>query len=106
MATPIKWEDANFSWSRNSYTWDDVQLVEEVVEAVDKGGGGVMEEDMPWAKWEDDKKKRLIKLICKVQGRTYKETKETKNIKITAKDIKLLAEKVLGIEVITENIKF
>ena len=26
--------------------------------------------------------------------------------KITAKDIKLLAEKVLGIEVITENIKF
>ena len=106
MATPIKWEDANFSWSRNSYTWDDVQLVVEVVEAVDKGGGGVMEEDMPWAKWEDDKKKRLIKLICKVQGRTYKETKETKNIKITAKDIKLLAEKVLGIEVITENIKF
>ena len=106
MATPIKWEDANFSWSRNSYTWDDVQLVVEVVEAVDKGGGGVMEEDMPWAKWEDDKKKRLIKLICKVQGRTYKETKETRNIKITAKDIKLLAEKVLGIEVITENIKF
>ena len=106
METPIKWEDANFSWSRYSYIWDDVQLVVEVVEAVDKGGGGVMEEDMPWAKWEDDKKKRLIKLICKVQGRTYKETKETKNIKITAKDIKLLAEKVLGIEVITENIKF
>ena len=106
MATPIKWEDANFSWSRNSYTWDDVQLVVEVVEAVDKGGGGVMEEDMPWTKWEDDKKKRLIKLICKVQGRTYKETKETQDIKITAKDIKILAEKVLGIEVITENIKF
>ena len=92
--------------SSNSYTWDDVQLVEEVVEAVDKGGGGVLEEDMPWAKWEDDKKNRLIKLICKVQGRTYKETIDTKNIKITAKVIKLLAEKVLGIEVITENIKF
>ena len=110
MATPIKWEDADFAWDlaptaieEDRYTWDDVTLVEEVLVGV--GGGGDMEE-MPWTKWEDDKKKRLIKLICKVQGKTYEETKEIQNIKITAKDIKLLAEKVLGIEVITENIKF
>ena len=108
MATKIKWEDADFKWeaaptdpTKVRYTWSEVILVEEAL-----GGGGVMAEDMPWTKWEDEKKKRLIKLICKVQGRTYKETKETQNIKITAKDIKLLAEKVLGIEVITENIKF
>ena len=106
--TPIKWKDANFKWelaptdsTQSRYTWDDVALVEEAV-----GGGGVMADDMPWTKWEDEKKKRLIKLICKVQGKTYKETKETREIKITAKDIKLLAEKVLGIEVITENVKF
>ena len=118
MATPIKWQDADFKWntappsedykpgfkpSRFPYTWNDVALVEEVVEAL--GGGGVIEDDMPWMK-DQDKKKRLVKLICKVQGRTYKETKETQDIKITAEDIKLLAEKVLGIEVLTENIKF
>ena len=105
----IKWEDADFKWNLaptvgTPYTWDDVQLVEEVVETVHQGGG-VIEDDMPWVK-DQDKKKRLIKLICKVQGRTYKETKETQDIKITAKDIKLLAEKVLGIEVLTENVKF
>ena len=107
----IKWEDADFKWNLaptdttlSRYTWDDVQLVEEVVEAVQQGGG-VIEDDMPWLK-DQDKKKRLIKLILKCQGKTYRETKEVQDIKITAKDIKLLAEKVLGIEVITENIKF
>ena len=119
MSTPIKWQDADFKWniappsedykvgfkaSSFPYTWDDVALIKEVVEVVHQGGG-VIEDDMPWMK-NQDKKKRLIKLICKIQGKTYKETKETKKIKITAKDIKLLAEKVLGIEVITENIKF
>ena len=107
----IKWGEAVLKWNisptdttKPRYTWNDVQLVEEVVEALHQGGG-VIEDDMSWMK-DQDKKKRLIKLICKVQGRTYKETKETKDIKITAKDIKLLAEKVLGIGVITENIKF
>ena len=111
MATPIKWEDADFAWDlappdieEDRYTWDDVTLVEEIVEVIHQGGG-VMEDDMPWMK-DQDKKKRLIKLILKCQGKTYEETKEIQNIKITAKDIKLLAEKVLGIEVITENIKF
>ena len=111
MATPIKWEDADFAWDlaptdieEDRYTWDDVTLVEEIVEVIHQGGG-VMEDDMPWMK-DQDKKKRLIKLILKCQGKTYKETKEVQNIKITTKDIRLLAEKVLGIEVITENIKF
>ena len=101
MATAITWDNANFKWNDNPHTWDEVLLV---IEAV--GGGGVMAEDMPWTQFKDEKKKRLIKLICKVQGKTIKEEKEIQNYKIKVSDIKLLAEKVLGIEVITENIKF
>jgi len=118
--TPIKWEDADFKWniappsadyktgfeaSSFPYTWDDVALVEEAI-TVEGGGGGVMAEDMPWTQFDDDKKKRLIKLICKVQGRTITEEKEVQNYKITVSDIKMLAKEVLGIEIMTENIKF
>ena len=120
MATPIKWQDADFKWntappsedykpgfkpSKFPYTWNDVALVEEVVEVVQQGGGGVMEDDMPWTQ-DEEKKKRLVKLICKVQGKTIKEEKEIQDYKIKVSDIKLLAEKVLGIEIMTENIKF
>jgi len=117
----IKWEDADFKWniappsedykvgfkaSKFPYTWNDVALVEEAVEAVEAlGGGGVIEDDMPWMR-DEEKKKRLVKLVCKIQGKTYKETKEIQDYKIKVSDIKLLAEKVLGIEVLTENIKF
>ena len=100
MATPIKWKDADFKWNDNPHTWDEVQLVIEAIK------GGVSEDLMPWTKFDDEKKKRLVKLICKVQGKTIKEEKEIQDYKIKVSDIKLLAEKVLGIEVLTENIKF
>lgn len=103
MATPITWNGANFNWDNNPHTWDEVLLVIEVVKAL--GGGGVIEEDMPWIK-NQDTKKHLVKLICKVQGKTIREEKKIQNYKIKISDIKLLAEKVLGIEVLTENIKF
>ena len=100
MATPITWNEANFKWNDNPHNWDEVQLVIEAIK------GGVSEDLMPWTKFDDEKKKRLIKLICKVQGKTIKEEKEIQDYKIKVSDIKLLAEKVLGIEIITENIKF
>lgn len=97
MATtriPYKWNDANFAFSSNPYTWDDVALVRQLVEAI-----GVGEDPMAYLAKEPEKKKKVIKLICKVQGIEYKEEKEIQDYKITVKDIEILAEEVLGINV-------
>ena len=100
MANKIKWEDANFKWDKAPttgipYTWNDVQLI------IRAAGEDITQ-------WEDFNKKKLIKLILKVHGNTITESKqkEIKQYKIKASDIKITAEKVLGIELVTENIKF
>ena len=64
--------------------------------------------EMPWTQWDDkdERKKKLIKLILKVKGKTIKQTKESQEYKITVEDIKITAKEILGIEIMTENIKF
>ena len=104
MAAPIKWEDADFLWDSNPYTWDEIDLAEEVAEIT--SGPGEFDEEI--YKYDAEKKKRLIKLTLKVYGDTITESKkrEIKNYKITAKDIKVVVKEVLGVEMIAENVSF
>ena len=102
MATKIKWEDADFKWNDNPYKWDEVQLVEEVVDAIEANGGiaDAIQQLSP------EKKKRFIKLICKVKGiETYSGQKTIRDdINVDAKDIELVVKEVLGVNLTVENI--
>ena len=107
---PFKWNTANFKWDEGStfpnqsntpFTWDDVALIVEIAEALGPYADLDLQDDAIQSLVKDDpeKKKRLIKLICKVQGKTYKETKEIDKVKINIKDVKLLIKEALGINV-------
>jgi hypothetical protein len=102
MATKIKWEDADFKWNDNPYKWDEVQLVEEVVDVINANGGiaDAIQQLSP------EKKKRFIKLICKVKGiETYSGQKTIRDdINVDAKDIELVVKEVLGVNLTVENI--
>ena len=74
----ITWDNADFLWNNNSYTWDEVELIKHAA-------GDIINE--PWLKWEDKKKEKLIKLICKVQGKTYSKSKPIKKHTIKISDI-------------------
>ena len=99
----ITWSDNNIVWSSNSFTWDEVQLVQEILQ---KGGGGNIEDDMPWMK--PQKKEQLIKLILKVKGETLTESKQKqiKQYKIKAKDVRLVVKEVSDMQLTTENVSF
>jgi hypothetical protein len=102
MGKKIKWNEGNLIWNANPYLWNEVEIATEVIGS----GGGVLGairrvEDLP-----EEKKKRFIRLICKVKGiETYSGQKTIReDIKITAEDIKLVAKEVLGIDLTAENI--
>ena len=99
VRTPFTWNNANFAWNNNPYTWDDVALVEEAVEEIQRKKGMVDEDYVHPLFKDENKNKRLVKLIYKTQGKVLKEEKEIKEIKVTVKDVKILAKEVLGINV-------
>jgi len=110
VRTPIKWNNANFKWNVGStfpnqsstpFTWDDVALIVEIAEVARMYADTDLQDDaiQDFIKDDPEKKKKLIKLICKVQGKTYKETKEIDKVKINIKDVKLLIKEALGINV-------
>jgi hypothetical protein len=107
---PFQWNTANFNWNAVNPTdgktyppneivtgtnlWDDCALIIEIINVI-KGGGSP--ED--YFKKEMEKKKKFIKLLCKVEGTEYKETKEVLKRQIRITDIKLVAQEVLGIDI-------
>ena len=85
MRIPFQWNTANFTWESNPFpnqsitpfTWDDCALIVEIV--TDLLGG----KSSPSIFQDKKKKKKFIKLLCKIEGVEYKETKEV-NIAIPA----------------------
>jgi hypothetical protein len=103
---PFQWNTANFNWNAINPTdgktyppnervtgtnlWDDCALIIELI--------GKTHPD-EFLNQNPEKKKQFIKLLCKVQGKEYKENKEVHKTKIFIRDIKLVAKEVLGVDV-------
>ena len=103
IVTKIKWNEANFLWNSNPYTWDEVQLVQEIEQELD---GDSSETNI--AKIVDElpkeKKEKLIHLVMRKKGiKVYDKMKTIKNVAITAKDVKLLIKDVKAF-ITAENI--
>ena len=110
--TRIKWEDADFPWDEAPldqeakgvppYTWNDVTLLEDLLS---QGASG---DEIAWHvnQLDPEKKKRFIKLVCKVKGiETYSGQKTIReDIEVTAEDCELVIKEVLGIDLTVENI--
>lgn len=94
MATVFTWDNANFSWDSNPYTWDEVVLIREIA-----GAGADYQKVFETS---PEKKKKFIKILCKVQGTEYKESKEIRDVSIRIQDVDLVVNEVLGVNLDVE----
>ena len=85
-------------WGNNPFTWGDVALAIEVADVIDgKGTYSRREREDRLNGLDKNKKKRLIRLICRVKGeKVYDEEKEVGEVDIKLEDAELVVNEVLG----------
>lgn len=95
MLEYLKWNDIRSGiWGSTTFTWSEVAIIVEIQGMI---GGSSTEAIYDRLKKEPkQKKKKIISIIAKLEGKEYKESKERSNkkIEITIKDVEILVEKL------------
>ena len=82
-------------WGNNPYTWGDVQFVQEVVDGLGTGNRRAREARLN--KFDDEKKKKLIHLICRVKGeKVYDDYTEVGSVEVDIDDVELVVERMMS----------
>ena len=82
-------------WGSNPFTWGDVSFIQEIVDGIGTGSRRAREARLQ--QLDKDKKKRLIRLICRVKGeKVYDDVTEVGDVKINIDDVELVAEHIIG----------
>ena len=80
---------------KNTYTWGDVSFIIEIADGIGTGSRRARETRLN--QFEQEKKKRLIRLICRVNGeKVYDEEKVMGDTYIKLEDADLVINEVLG----------
>ena len=86
-------DNVEIVWGDNPYTWGDVSFV---IELADGLGSGRRRQDR-LDRLDDEKKKRLIHLICRVKGeKVFDEKIEVKDVQVNVEDVDMVAEQIIG----------
>ena len=87
------------TWGDNPYTWGDVSFVQEIADGIGTGSRRARQDRLNKILDDEDKKKKLIHLICRVKGeKVYDEKKEVSgaSMNIKLEDVDLVINEVLG----------
>ena len=81
--------------TETEFTWGDVNFIQEIMDGI--GTGSRRERQDRLNKLDDDKKKKLIHLICRIKGeKVYDDVTEVGSVEVKVDDVELVAETIIG----------
>ena len=84
-------------YGSNTYTWGDVNFVIEIADGIGTGSRRARQDRLNKILDDEDKKKRIIHLICRVKGeKVFDEDIEVKDVQVNIKDVDMITERILG----------
>ena len=87
MSDCITWKEGDIAWDNTDFTWSEICLLIEVITQ----GGGYSGQFKRLRNKDKNTQKKFIKLLCKIKGEEYEETKYFQpNINVKASDFKLI----------------
>jgi len=90
MSECVTWSEGDIVWGATDFTWSEICLLVDIVIQGKQGGGysGQLKRLRNKNKYTQ---KKFIKLLCKIKGEEYEETKYLQpNVNVKASDFKLI----------------
>ena len=84
-------------WGNNEFTWGDAQFIQEIVDGIGTGSRRARQDRLNKILDDEDKKKKLIHLICRIKGeKVYDDYTEVGSVEVDVDDVELVVERVMG----------
>ena len=81
--------------TETEFTWGDVNFIQEIMDGIGTGSRRARQDRLN--KLDNDKKKRLIHLICRIKGeKVYDDYTEINSVEVDVDDVELVVEKMMG----------
>ena len=87
----------NTLWGSNEYTWGDVAFIQEIADGIGTGSRRARQDRLNKILDDEDKKKKLIHLICRIKGeKVYDDYTEVGSVEVDVDDVELVVERMMG----------
>jgi len=87
MSDCITWKEGDIAWDNTDFTWSEICLLIEVITQ----GGGYSEQFKRLRDKDKNTQKTFIKLLCRIKGEEYEETKYFRpDVRVKAGDFKII----------------
>ena len=87
--------DITLVWGATDVTWGDAQFIQEIMDGIGSGSRRARQDRLN--KLDDNKKKKLIHLICRIKGeKVYDDVTEVGSVEVKVDDVELVAETIIG----------